>query len=61
MGYASEYDVERYMRESLIPRIAPVSRVNKIGHSLFTYSAKFYQEMIMNYVAEKALGLPRSY
>lgn len=44
MGYAREYDVERYFRESLIPRIAPVSR-----------------EMVLNYVSEKALGLPRSY
>lgn len=26
MGYAKEYHVERYMRESWIPRIAPVSR-----------------------------------
>ena len=25
MGYAAEYDVERYLRECLIPRIAPVS------------------------------------
>ena len=44
MGYAREYDVERYMRESMIARIAPVSR-----------------EMILNYVAERVLGLPRSY
>ncbi|KAK5102823.1 hypothetical protein LTS08_003624 [Lithohypha guttulata] len=43
-GYAKEYHVERYLRESLIPRIAPVSR-----------------EMILNYVGEKVLGLPRSY
>ncbi len=26
MGYAREYDVERYMREAMIARIAPVSR-----------------------------------
>ncbi|KAK7751320.1 hypothetical protein SLS62_006726 [Diatrype stigma] len=44
MGYAVEYDVERWLRECLVPRIAPVSR-----------------EMIMNYVAEKVLRLPRSY
>ena len=44
MGYAQEYHVERYLRECLVPRIAPVSR-----------------EMIMNYVGEKVLGLPRSY
>ncbi|KAH8195557.1 hypothetical protein TruAng_010273 [Truncatella angustata] len=44
MGYAMEYDVERYLRESLVPRIAPVSR-----------------EMIMNFISEKVLCLPRSY
>ena len=44
MGYAREYDVERYMREAMIARIAPVSR-----------------EMILNYVAERVLGLPKSY
>lgn len=44
MGYAAEYDVERWFRECLVPRIAPVSR-----------------EMILNYIGEKALGLPRSY
>ena len=44
MGYAKEYHVERYFRESLILRLAPVSR-----------------EMILNYVAEKVLNLPKSY
>jgi acyl-CoA dehydrogenase len=44
MGYAKEFDVERYFRESMIARLAPVSR-----------------EMIFNYVAERVLGLPRSY
>ncbi|KAI1167893.1 putative acyl-CoA dehydrogenase [Nemania serpens] len=44
MGYAMEYDVERWLRECLVPRIAPVSR-----------------EMIMNYISEKVLQLPRSY
>ncbi|MFN3584363.1 acyl-CoA dehydrogenase family protein [Phenylobacterium sp.] len=44
MGYAKEYDVERYFREAMIPRIAPVSR-----------------EMIFNYIAERVLGLPKSY
>jgi acyl-CoA dehydrogenase len=44
MGYAKEFDVERFMRESMIPRIAPVSR-----------------EMIFNYIAERVLGLPKSY
>ena len=44
MGYAKEYDVERYLREAMIARIAPVSR-----------------EMILNFIAEKVLGLPKSY
>jgi alkylation response protein AidB-like acyl-CoA dehydrogenase len=44
MGYAKEYHVERYFREVLIPRIAPVSR-----------------EMILNYIGERVLGLPKSY
>jgi acyl-CoA dehydrogenase len=44
MGYAVEYDVERWFRECLVPRIAPVSR-----------------EMILNYIGEKVLELPRSY
>ena len=43
-GYAKEYHVERYLREIMIPRIAPVSR-----------------ELIMCYIAERVLGLPRSY
>jgi len=43
-GYAKEYHVERYLREIMLPRIAPVSR-----------------EMIMSYVAERVLGLPKSY
>jgi len=44
MGYAKEYFVERYFREAMIARIAPVSR-----------------EMILNYIAERVLGLPKSY
>ncbi|CAN9242358.1 unnamed protein product [Alternaria alternata] len=44
MGFAQEYDVERYLRECFVPRIAPVSR-----------------EMILNYIGEKVLSLPRSY
>ncbi|MEZ5749277.1 MAG: acyl-CoA dehydrogenase family protein [Caenibius sp.] len=43
-GYAKEYHVERYLREIMLPRIAPVSR-----------------EMILNYVSERVLGLPKSY
>lgn len=44
MGYAKAYHVERYLRESLIPRIAPVS-----------------PQLILCYIAEKVLGLPKSY
>lgn len=44
MGYAKEYDVERYLREVMITRIAPVST-----------------EMILNFISERVLGLPRSY
>jgi acyl-CoA dehydrogenase len=44
MGYAKEYDVERYWREARLMRIAPIS-----------------QEMVLNYIAEHVLGLPRSY
>lgn len=63
MGYAQEYHVERYMRECFVPRIAPVSRVSLSGlqeekKGLLTL---LLQEMIMNYIGEKALGLPRSY
>jgi acyl-CoA dehydrogenase len=43
-GYAKEYDVERYLREVLITRIAPVS-----------------PQLILCYIAERALGLPKSY
>ncbi len=44
MGYSKEFVVERYLRESLIPRIAPIS-----------------PHMILNFIAERVLGLPRSY
>ncbi len=44
MGYAQEYDVERYFREIMINRIAPVS-----------------QELILSYIAERVLDLPKSY
>jgi len=43
-GYATEYDIERYWRESRLMKIAPIS-----------------QEMVLNYVSEHVLGLPRSY
>ena len=43
-GYAKEYHVERYLRESLIPRLAPIS-----------------PQLILSFIAEKVLGLPKSY
>jgi acyl-CoA dehydrogenase len=43
-GYAKEYHVERYLREVMIPRIAPIS-----------------PQLVMCYIAEKVLGLPKSY
>jgi acyl-CoA dehydrogenase len=44
MGYAKEYHIERYLREAMIPRIAPVS-----------------PQLILCFIAEKVLGLPKSY
>jgi acyl-CoA dehydrogenase len=44
MGYAQEYHVERYLRESMIPRLAPVS-----------------PQLILSYLAERVLDLPKSY
>ena len=44
MGYAKEYHVERLLRESFIPKLAPVSA-----------------QMILNYISERVLGLPKSY
>ena len=43
-GYAAEFDVERFMREIWIARLAPVS-----------------EQLILSYIAERALELPRSY
>jgi len=43
-GYAKEYHVERYLRESFVGRIAPVS-----------------PHLILCFIAEKVLGLPKSY
>ncbi|MGA8005617.1 MAG: acyl-CoA dehydrogenase family protein [Burkholderiales bacterium] len=43
-GYAKEYHVERYLRESLVGRIAPVT-----------------PQLILSYIAERVLGLPKSY
>ncbi|HJM93878.1 MAG: acyl-CoA dehydrogenase family protein [Alphaproteobacteria bacterium] len=44
MGYAKEFHVERYLRECLIHRLAPVS-----------------PQLILSFLAEKALNLPKSY
>ncbi len=44
MGYAKEFHVERYLREVMIARLAPVS-----------------PQMILCFIAEKVLGLPKSY
>jgi acyl-CoA dehydrogenase len=43
-GYAKEYHVERYLREVMIPRIAPVS-----------------PQLVLSFIAERVLGLPKSY
>ncbi|USG60663.1 acyl-CoA/acyl-ACP dehydrogenase [Sneathiella marina] len=44
MGYAKEYHVERYLRECMIHRLAPIS-----------------PQLILSYLAERALDLPKSY
>jgi acyl-CoA dehydrogenase len=44
MGYAKEYHVERYLREAIIHRIAPIT-----------------PHLILCYIAERVLGLPKSY
>lgn len=43
-GFAKEFHVERYLRESLIPRIAPIS-----------------PQLVLCFIAERVLGLPKSY
>ncbi|HZA49334.1 MAG TPA: acyl-CoA dehydrogenase family protein, partial [Myxococcaceae bacterium] len=43
-GYAKEYHVERYLREVMISRLAPIS-----------------PQLVMCFIAEKVLGLPKSY
>jgi acyl-CoA dehydrogenase len=43
-GYAKEYHVERYFREMMIPKLAPVS-----------------PQLILCFIAERVLGLPKSY
>jgi acyl-CoA dehydrogenase len=44
MGYAKEYQVERYLREVMITRIAPIS-----------------PQLVLSFLAERVLGLPKSY
>ncbi|MCR9213199.1 MAG: acyl-CoA/acyl-ACP dehydrogenase [Proteobacteria bacterium] len=44
MGYAKEFHVERYLRECMIHRLAPIS-----------------PQLILCYLAERALDLPKSY
>jgi len=44
MGYAKEFHIERWLREAMIPRLAPVS-----------------PQLILCFIAEKVLGLPKSY
>jgi acyl-CoA dehydrogenase len=44
MGYSKEFHVERYLREVMIARIAPIT-----------------PHMVLNFIAEKVLGLPKSY
>jgi acyl-CoA dehydrogenase len=43
-GYAKEYHVERFLREAMIARLAPVT-----------------PQLILSFIAERALGLPKSY
>jgi acyl-CoA dehydrogenase len=43
-GYAREFYVEHYLRESPIPRIAAIS-----------------PQLILSFIAERVLGLPKSY
>jgi acyl-CoA dehydrogenase len=44
MGYAREFQVERLFRESMLPRIAPVT-----------------EQLILSFIAERVLGMPKSY
>ncbi len=43
-GDAKEYRVERYLREIMVPRIAPIS-----------------PQLVLSFIAERVLGLPKSY
>ncbi len=44
MGYAQEYHIERYLREVLVPRIAPVS-----AHQIMNYIAERVLELPRSY------------
>jgi acyl-CoA dehydrogenase len=44
MGYSREFVVERLFRESMLPRIAPVT-----------------EQLILSYIGERVLDLPKSY
>jgi acyl-CoA dehydrogenase len=44
MGYAKDFHVERWLREAMLPRIAPIT-----------------PQLILSFIAEKVLGLPKSY
>ena len=44
LGYAKEYQVERYMREVMVTRIAPIS-----------------PQLVLSFLVERVLGLPKSY
>ncbi|MDZ4375299.1 MAG: acyl-CoA dehydrogenase family protein [Phenylobacterium sp.] len=43
-GYACAYHVERYLREVMVPRLAPIS-----------------PQLVLCFIAERVLGLPKSY
>lgn len=44
MGYATEYQVERLFRESILTRLAPVT-----------------EQLMLSFIAERVLGMPKSY
>ncbi|HVV64390.1 MAG TPA: acyl-CoA dehydrogenase family protein [Rhizomicrobium sp.] len=44
MGYAKEYQVERLLRESMLPMLAPVT-----------------EQLILSFIGENVLNLPKSY
>jgi acyl-CoA dehydrogenase len=43
-GFAKDFDVERYLRDIFVARIAPIT-----------------DQLVFSYIAERALGLPKSY